>query len=147
MPQKLWVIYFNLLKKQIKFLQYHRIWNTCLIGYINVTYFFGSDIVRQSMVYVRSIKQLHSLEIHSQNLKDPTHCTDLPMKLTTSTHFEVKMELLSSPSFTAIALIKHSPCFLRTTPFSGLYSYRNRNKNRWTFQSQSTIIWVLSIKV
>lgn len=99
--------------------------------YINMTYFCGSDIVRQSMVYVCSIKQLHSLEIHSQNLKDPTHCTDLPMKLlTTSTHFEVKMELLSSPSFTAIALIKHSPCFLRTTPFSGLYSYRNRNKNR-----------------
>lgn len=104
---------------------------------INVTYFFGRDIVRQSMVYVCSIKQL-SFEIHSQKLKDPhfiqtvsTHCIASAIKLlTNSTHLEVKMELLSRPSFTAIALIKHNPCFLRTTPFSGLYSYRNRNKNR-----------------
>lgn len=144
MPEKYGVIYFNLLKKQIPFLQYHRIWNTCLYKCDLLLWKWYSETIHGVCTLHQTV---HSLEIHSQNLKDPTHCTDLPMKLfTTSTHFEVKMELLSSPSFTAIALIKHSPCFLRTTPFSGLYSYSNRNKNRWTFQSQNTF-WVLSIKV
>lgn len=38
--------------------------NMIIYVYINVTYFFGRDIVRQSMVYVCSIKQLVLKSIH-----------------------------------------------------------------------------------